>query len=70
LPPLDTAFVNSHAILFINKNMEKFKPTMQEFLDLLDNQIGRVTRKFMEQGYHIAIANHVAMLGSAFKDSP
>ena len=28
-----------------------------------------MTRKFMEQGYHIAIANSVAMLGFAAKDN-
>jgi hypothetical protein len=36
---------------------------------LLDNQIGRVTRKFMEQGYHIAVANGVTLLGFASPDS-
>jgi hypothetical protein len=49
--------------------MEKFDPTVNEFLGLLDNQIGRVTRKFMEQGYHISVANCVAMLGFASKDN-
>jgi Est1 DNA/RNA binding domain len=69
LPPLDNAFVKAHGLLFTNKNMEKFEPTMKEFLGLLDNQIGRVTRKFMEQGFHIAVANCVALLGFASKDS-
>ncbi|KAH8787153.1 hypothetical protein BGZ57DRAFT_133049 [Hyaloscypha finlandica] len=69
LPPLDTSFVKAHGLLFTNKNMEKFEPTLREFLGLLDNQIGRVTRKFMEQGYHIAIANCVALLGFASKDN-
>jgi hypothetical protein len=69
LPPLDTAFVKAHGLLFTNRDMEKFDPTIEEFLGLLDNQIGRVTRKFMEQGYYIAVANSVAMLGFASKDS-
>jgi hypothetical protein len=69
LPPLDTSFVKAHGILFTNKNMDQFEPTINEFLGLLDNQIGRVTRKFMEQGYHIAVANTVAMLGFAYKDN-
>jgi hypothetical protein len=69
LPPLDTAFVKAHGLLFTNRDMEKFEPTVKEFLGLLDNQIGRVTRKFMEQGYYIAVANSVAMLGFASKDS-
>lgn len=70
LPPLDTAFVKAHGLLFTNRNMEKFKPAVEEFTGLLDNQIGRVTRKFMEQGYHIAVANSVAMLGFASKENP
>ncbi|KAG4428020.1 hypothetical protein IFR05_016498, partial [Cadophora sp. M221] len=68
--PLVTAFVKSHGLLFTNRNIEKFDLTVKEFLDLLDNQIGRVTRKFMEQGYHIAVANSVAILGFASKDNP
>ena len=67
LPPLDTSFVKAHGLLFTNKNVEKLELTVKEFLSLLGNQIGRVTRKFMEQGYHIAAANCVAMLGFASK---
>jgi hypothetical protein len=69
LPPLDMSFVKAHGLLFTNKHMEKFEPTVKEFLGLLDNQIGQVTRKFMEQGDHIAVANIVAMLGFDSKDS-
>lgn len=69
LPPLDTAFVKAHGLLFTDKDMEKFDPTVQEFLGLLDNQIGRVTRKFMEQGYHIAVSNCIAMLGFETKEA-
>ncbi|KAE8454538.1 hypothetical protein EG329_000161 [Mollisiaceae sp. DMI_Dod_QoI] len=69
LPPLDMSFVKAHGLLFTNKNIEKFEDTKAEFLGLLDNQIGRVTRKFMEQGYHIAVANSVAMTGFAAKDN-
>ncbi|RDL41591.1 TPR-like protein [Venustampulla echinocandica] len=70
LPPFDTAFVKSHGLLFTNRDMHLFDPTVKEFLGLLDMHIGRVTRKFMEQGVHIAIANYVAMLGFAAKDNP
>jgi len=69
LPPLDTAFVKAHGLLFTGRNPDKFESAVQEFLDLLDNQIGRVTRKFMEQGYYIAVANIVAMLGFASKEN-
>lgn len=69
LPAFDAAFVKSHGLLFKDKDMDKFDSTVHEFLGLLDNQIGRVTRKFMEQGYHIAIANIVAMLSFANKEN-
>jgi hypothetical protein len=69
LPPLDTAFVKAHGLLFTGRSPEKFEPAVQDFLALLDNQIGRVTRKFMEQGYYIAVSNIVAMLGFASKEN-
>ncbi|RDW62266.1 putative telomerase-binding protein est1a protein [Coleophoma cylindrospora] len=69
LPPLDTAFVKAHGLLFTNREIERFDPTIDEFLMLLDNHINKVTRKFMEQGYQIAIANIVSMLGFASKDN-
>ncbi|KAH7418735.1 hypothetical protein BKA64DRAFT_590854, partial [Cadophora sp. MPI-SDFR-AT-0126] len=70
LPSLDTAFVKAHGLLFTNRDIEKFDLAVKEFLSLLDNQIGRVTKKFMEQGYYIAVANSVAMLSFASKDNP
>ena len=69
LPPIDTSFVKAHGLLFTNKYPERFEPTKKEFLDLLDSQIGRVTRKFMEQGYYTAVANCLALLGFADKDN-
>jgi hypothetical protein len=70
LPPLDTAFVKAHGLLFTNRNMEKFDPTIKEFIDLLDYQIGRVTKKFIEQGYYIAITNCCAILDFGLKENP
>jgi hypothetical protein len=71
LPPLDTAFVKAHGLLFTNKDLgTRYEASATEFLALLDNQIGRVTRKFMEQGYHISIANSVQLLGFASADNP
>ena len=70
LPPFDTAFVKVHGLLFMNKIMDKFQPAVVDFLDLLDNHIGRVTRKFMEQGLHIAVSNIIAMLGYGSQDNP
>jgi hypothetical protein len=66
LPPLDTAFVKAHGLLFTDKEIgTRFEAAVNEILGLLNNQIGRVTRKFMEQGFHIAIINSVALLGFA-----
>jgi hypothetical protein len=69
LPPVNTSFVKAHGLLFTNKNMDRFESTIEELFSLLDSQTGRVTRKFVEQGYHIAVANSVAMLGFASKDN-
>ncbi|KAJ8058490.1 hypothetical protein OCU04_012678 [Sclerotinia nivalis] len=70
LPPLDTAFIRAHEHLFTGRTMERFEPAVKEFLGLFDSQIGRITKKFMEQGCHIAISNNVAMLGFASKENP
>ncbi|PVH80815.1 hypothetical protein DL98DRAFT_366408, partial [Cadophora sp. DSE1049] len=70
LPPLDTTFIRAHGLLFTNQTggIEKFDCTVQGFLSLLDDQIGRVTRKSMEQGYHITVAKSAAMLAFAAAD--
>lgn len=70
LPPLDTAFVKAYGLLFTNRDIEKFDLTIKEFLDVLGNQVGRITRKFMEQGFHLAVANPVILLEFATKDNP
>ncbi|KAM3066234.1 hypothetical protein ACMFMG_012137 [Clarireedia jacksonii] len=70
LPPLDTAFIRAHAHLFTNRTMDRFESAVKEFLALLDSQIGRVTKKFLEQGYRISISNAVAVLSFASKDNP
>jgi len=69
LPPLDMAFVKAHGVEFTNKNMERFGTPAKEFLSLLDNQSGRITRKFMNQGYQIALANCVALPGFGSRDN-
>ncbi|KAM3067130.1 hypothetical protein ACMFMG_011685 [Clarireedia jacksonii] len=70
LPPLDTAFIRAHAHLFTNRTMGRFDTAVKEFLGLLDSQIGRVTKKFLEQGYQISISNAVAVLSFGSKDNP
>jgi hypothetical protein len=45
LPPLNTAFIIAHGLLFTNTTMENFNPAVQEFTGQFDNQIGRVNIK-------------------------
>ncbi|KAM3064714.1 hypothetical protein ACMFMG_010634 [Clarireedia jacksonii] len=70
LPPLDTAFITAHAHLFTNTTMDRFDTAVKDFLVLLDSQIGRVTKKFLEQGYQISISNTVAILSFGSKENP
>ncbi|KAM3067121.1 hypothetical protein ACMFMG_011676 [Clarireedia jacksonii] len=70
LPPLDTAFIRAHAHLFTNRTMDRFDTAVKDFLGLLDSQIGRVTKKFLEQGYQISISNAVAVLSFGSKENP
>lgn len=63
------AFMKAYGLLFTGKDIDKFEPTVNEFLRLLDTQLSRATRKFMEQGYHITIANNVSMLGFSLKEN-
>jgi hypothetical protein len=69
LPTLDTPSLKAHGLHFTNTDIEKFEPTVIEFSDLLDAQIGTVTRKFMEEGYNIAVANSIAMRGCVWNEN-
>ncbi|KAK4206758.1 hypothetical protein QBC37DRAFT_116235 [Rhypophila decipiens] len=51
LTPNELAFVRIHGIMFSKKSPEKLGPLMDEFLDGLDNHIGRSTRRWLEPGY-------------------
>ncbi|KAH8655570.1 hypothetical protein BX600DRAFT_70331 [Xylariales sp. PMI_506] len=62
LTQIDAAFVKAHGILFSGKCVDDFTPTAKEFIDNLDNHIGRITRRWMESGYYIGIANCCALL--------
>ncbi|KAF3055113.1 hypothetical protein GL218_07547 [Daldinia childiae] len=57
LSAVDVAFVKAHGILFSNKYTDDFLPTVDKFSSMLDNHIGRTTRKWMESGYYIAISD-------------
>ncbi|KAF2965594.1 hypothetical protein GQX73_g7981 [Xylaria multiplex] len=62
LIPIDAAFVKSHGIMFSHKQVDNFRLVADEFLGLLDAHISRITKRWMEAGYYIAIANCCALL--------
>ncbi|KAI1417371.1 hypothetical protein F5Y13DRAFT_152634 [Hypoxylon sp. FL1857] len=66
---IDVAFVKAHGILFSNKSPEDFLPTVKKFCSMLDNHIGRTTRKWMESGYYIAISNCCGLLSYGQDDN-
>jgi hypothetical protein len=69
LPQVITVYIKIHAFLFMRKNMESFGGSLKEFLSLLDSHISRVTLRFLEQGYYIAISNCLALLSYGSPDS-
>ncbi|KAI0191349.1 hypothetical protein F4808DRAFT_476137 [Astrocystis sublimbata] len=69
LVPVDVAFVKAHGILFSQKNQDNFQPAAEEFLSLLNEHIGRTTRRWMESGYYIGIAKCCALLSYGKEDN-
>ncbi|KAK1844264.1 telomerase-binding protein EST1A protein [Colletotrichum chrysophilum] len=62
LQEIDAAFVRAHGILFSGRSQEQLAPSVDEFIDSLDNHIGRTTRRWMESGYYIGIALGCSLL--------
>jgi len=66
LPVVITAYVKAHSILFVGKSQDMFSATLEELFSHLDSHIGRVTQKYLEKGYYIAVSNILALLGNGF----
>ncbi|KAK4200579.1 hypothetical protein QBC40DRAFT_68843 [Triangularia verruculosa] len=64
------AFVKVHAIMFGGKQKDKLQPTMDDFLQSLDSQITRSSRKWLEAGYHMGISNCCAVIGYGNEANP
>jgi hypothetical protein len=62
LSSVDVALVKAHAIMFSQKQLEKFPSVVSEFLRSLDAHIKRIEKQWVEPGYYIAIANACALL--------
>jgi hypothetical protein len=60
--PIDIAFIKAHGILFKQGSLSTFDEHTDKFLSLLDNNIGRVTAKWREQGVWIASSNFFGIL--------
>ncbi|KAK4125245.1 hypothetical protein N657DRAFT_655303 [Parathielavia appendiculata] len=70
LGPTELNFVKTHSILFTGKQLEELESTMGTFLKLLDNHIGRSTRRWLESGYHMGISNVCALTGYGDQANP
>ncbi|XPT03184.1 hypothetical protein M3J09_012285 [Ascochyta lentis] len=57
---IETNFTKLHALLFTRFAKSGYDQASQDFLESLDNQIGRVTTKWKEQGVYIAVSNLTA----------
>jgi hypothetical protein len=69
-PPVISAFVRCHAIIFTGQSLETFDETMEDFISRLDSHIARITKKYLEQGYFLAISNCMALLGYGSEENP
>ncbi|KFY80206.1 hypothetical protein V499_00880, partial [Pseudogymnoascus sp. VKM F-103] len=65
-----SAIVRSHATIFTGKHLDTFAETVGEIRGNLDGHIARITWKYLEQGYCIAISNCIALLGYGTDDNP
>ncbi|KAK4669985.1 uncharacterized protein QC763_0038120 [Podospora pseudopauciseta] len=63
-------FIKVHAIMFSGKQKDKLHPTMDDFLQSLDSQITRSSRKWLKAGYHMGIVNCCAVVGYGNEANP
>lgn len=67
---MTAAFVRCHAIIFTGEAVETFDESMEEFTSGLDAHIGRITKKYLEQGFFLAISNCMAVLSYGAEENP
>ncbi|KAI1323583.1 hypothetical protein F5Y16DRAFT_334160 [Xylariaceae sp. FL0255] len=66
---IDVAFVKAHGVLFSQKSLDDFHLAAGKFLELLNDHVGRTTRRWTDMGYFIGIANCCALLSYGKEDS-
>jgi hypothetical protein len=55
--PIDASFIKAHAYTFEKDDTDKYEIARGQYVELLDNHIGRVTAKWKEQGVYTAVTN-------------
>ncbi|KAK3987453.1 EST/SMG-like protein 1 [Cladorrhinum sp. PSN332] len=70
LPVVDFAYTKTHGIMFSGKQQDKLKSSRDDFLQALDSYIARSTKRWLEPGYHIALANCCAVVGYGDATNP
>jgi hypothetical protein len=63
LPLAELYFVKTHGILFNGKQEEDLEPSMDRFLELINDHIGRSTRQWLKPGYVDRAADLVCVSG-------
>jgi hypothetical protein len=60
-PPLLTAFICAHGVLFTRRKISSFVVFTRQFLSKLDKYVGRIGAVFREQGVYIMSSNYAAI---------
>ncbi|KAI0124945.1 hypothetical protein BJ170DRAFT_584906 [Xylariales sp. AK1849] len=72
LNPIAAGFVQARGELFSETPPEDFHPfhaIVREFLDSLDDHVGRITRRWIQSGYYISIAHCCGTLSYGTEDN-
>jgi hypothetical protein len=62
LQDIDAAFVSVHGILISGKCQDQLEPSISKFLGLLDDHIGRTTKRWSESGQVMALYDSTILL--------
>ncbi len=69
-PPHTTAYVRCHATIFTGYSLDNFNESLEEFKDDLDSHIERIGKRYLEQGYQVALSNCMALMGYGSEENP
>ncbi|KAJ1335839.1 protein SMG6 [Microdochium nivale] len=69
LASIEAEYVKCHGILFTLRSQGDFDASLNRFLESLDNHMSKIGRRWMESGYHTAVANSCAIMGHGKEDN-